>query len=195
MMDQKEIYKTLRETIVEILNEEEMSISTISRKLEGKGFKVHRLILTGYLQALRDLNILKEKEIQPSKIYSVLRVEEKNFYDIIGEYISDHPESGDLCVFVLNKIFKRPILKWELDKCGASKPEFAERVYGEERKDTLDVFESLGIPIGKNMPAYIPKKEYNDEFMDIMTQLLLKTFNLQKYTITKKTQMKLDDSS
>ncbi|MGC8663538.1 MAG: hypothetical protein ACP5SF_03215 [Thermoplasmata archaeon] len=193
-MDQKEIYKTLRETIIEILNQEEMSISSISKKLEKEGFKIHRLILTGYLQALRDLNILKEKEIQPSKIYTVMRIEEKNIYEILTEFFTDHPESGDLCVFVLYKFFKRPILKWEIDRCGASKPEFAERVYGESRKETIDVFDALGIPITKNMPAYVPKKDYYNEYMDIMTQLIIRTFNLQKYTINKKTQLKLDDS-
>ncbi len=193
-MDQKEIYKTLREVIIEILNQEEMSISSISKKLEKQGFRIHRLILTGYLQALRDMNILKEKEIQPSKIYTVMRIEEKNIYEVLSEYITDHQESGDLCVYVLYKFFKRPILKWEIDRCNASKPEFAERVYGESRKETIDVFDALGIPISKNMPAYIPKKEYVNEYMDIITQLVIKTFNLQKYSINKKTQLKLDDS-
>lgn len=191
-MDQKEICKTLRETIVDILNEEEMSISSISKRLEKEGIKIHRLILTGYLQALRDMNILKEKEIQPSKIYAVLKVEERNIYEILSEYISEHPESGDLCVFVLNKIFKRPVLKYEIDRCNASKPEFAERVYGEDRKEAIDVFESMGIPVSKNMPAYVPKKEYNDELMDILTQMVIRTFNLQKYTVNRKTQLKLD---
>lgn len=191
-MDQKEICKTLRETIVDILNQEEMSISAISKRLEKEGIKIHRLMLTGYLQALRDMNILKEKEIQPSKIYAVLKVEERNIYEILGEYISEHPESGDLCVFVLNKIFKRPVLKYEIDRCNASKPEFAERVYGEDRKEAIDVFESMGIPVSKNMPAYVPKKEYNDEFMDILTQMVIRTFNLQKYTVNRKTQLKLD---
>ncbi|MGC8565527.1 MAG: hypothetical protein ACP5R0_03485 [Thermoplasmata archaeon] len=191
-MDQKEICKTLREAIIEILNQEEMSISSISKRLEKEGIKIHRLILTGYLQALRDMNILKEKEIQPSKIYAVLKIEEKNIYEIMSEFISEHPESGDLCVFVLNKLFKRPILKYEIDRCNASKPEFAERVYGDDRKGAIEVFESMGIPVSKNMPAYIPKKDYNEEFMEILTQMVIKTFNIQKYTINKKTQLKLD---
>jgi len=191
-MDQKEICKTLRESIIEILNQEEMSISSISKRLEKEGIKIHRLTLTGYLQALRDMNILKEKEIQPSKIYAVLKIEEKNIYEIMSEFISEHPESGDLCVFVLNKLFKRPILKYEIDRCNASKPEFAERVYGDDRKGAIEVFESMGIPVSKNMPAYIPKKDYNEEFMEILTQMVIKTFNIQKYTINKKTQLKLD---
>ncbi len=191
-MDQKEICKTLREAIIEILNQEEMSISSISKRLEKEGIKIHRLILTGYLQALRDMNILKEKEIQPSKIYAVLKIEEKNIYEIMSEFISEHPESGDLCVFVLNKLFKRPILKYEIDRCNASKPEFAERVYGDDRKGAIEVFESMGIPVSKNMPAYLPKKDYNEEFMEILTQMVIKTFNIQKYTINKKTQLKLD---
>ena len=191
-MNQKEIYKNLKEKIIEILNQDEKSISSISKLLEAQGMKIHRLTLTGYLMALRDLNILKEKEIQPSKIYSVNSVEEKNIYDLIGGFLADHPESGDVCVYILFNLFKRPILKWEIDKCGAGKPEFAEKVYGEERKISLEIMESLGIHISKNMPAYIPKKEYPEEIKNIFMQMIIDGYNLQKYVSSKKTQLKID---
>ncbi len=191
-MNQKEIYRNLKERIIEILNQEEKSISSISKHLEKEGLKIHRLTLTGYLMALRDLNILKEKEIQPSKIYSVNSVEERNIYEIIGEFLADHPESGDVCVYILHTLFKRPILKWEIDKCGAGKPEFAEKVYGEERKISLETLESLGIPVSKNMPAYIPKKEYPEEMKNIFMQMIINGYNLQKYVSSKKMQMKID---
>lgn len=192
MMNQKEIYKNLKERIIEILNQDEKSISSISKQLETEGMKIHRLTLTGYLMALRDLNILKEKEIQPSKIYSVNAVEEKNIYEIIGEYVVEHPESGDLCVYILHQLFRRPILKWEIDRCGGDKPEFAEKVYGDERKIALDILESMGIHISKNMPAYVPKKEYANEFRDILVQMVINGYNLHKYVSNKKTQMKID---
>ncbi|HEU12676.1 MAG: hypothetical protein ACP5G5_00335 [Thermoplasmata archaeon] len=191
-MNQKEIYKNLKERIIEILNQDEKSISSISKQLESEGTKIHRLTLTGYLMALRDLNILKEKEIQPSKIYSVNSVEERNIYEIIGEFISDHPESGDLCVYILHQLFRRPILKYEIDRCCGEKPEYAEKVYGDERKMALDILESMGIHVSKNMPAYVPKKEYVDEFRDILIQMVINGYNLQRFVSNKKTQMKID---
>jgi hypothetical protein len=191
-MNQKEIYKNLKERIIEILNQDEKSISSISKQLELEGTKILRLTLTGYLMALRDLNILKEKEIQPSKIYSVNSVEEKNIYEIIGEYVSEKQESGDMCVYILYQLFKRPILKWEIDKCGAEKPEYAEKVYGDERKMAMDILESMGISISKNMPAYLPKKDYSDDFKEILVQMVINGYNLQRYVSNKKTQMKID---
>ncbi len=191
-MNQKMIYATLKEKIVEILNREEKSISSISKELEKDGIKIHRLILTGYLQALRDLNILKEKEIQPSKIYSVLSNDEKTIYEIIGGYVSEHPESSDLCLYILYKIFKRPILKWELDKCGVGRPEQCDKVYGDERKNAIAILESMNINVPKNMPAYIPKKEYREELEEILIKMVIDSFSLQKYMQVKGTQMKID---
>ncbi len=61
--------KEMRDLLFEILNNDGKSISAISRELEEQGCSIHRLILTGYLRALTDLNILKEKEVPPAKVY------------------------------------------------------------------------------------------------------------------------------
>jgi len=192
-MDQT-IGKTVKEAIIEIIKDGEKSISAISRELEKSGIRLHRLALTGYLMALRDMNIIKEKEVIPSKVYSINVIEEKSIYDIIGKYLMDKQESGDLCVYILYQLFKRPILKWEIDKCGADLPEFAEKYYGEERKRVIDNLEAIGIHINKNSPAYIPQKEYKDELISILMQMIVDGYNLQKYILNKTTQAKLDVS-
>jgi hypothetical protein len=55
--------------LLELLEGRQLSISGLSRELKAGGLDEHRLILTGYLRALRDLNILAEIEVPPSKIY------------------------------------------------------------------------------------------------------------------------------
>ncbi|RXA20272.1 hypothetical protein EQO05_06260 [Methanosarcina sp. MSH10X1] len=57
--------------LLELLEGRQLSISGLSRELKARGIDEHRLVLTGYLRALRDLEILEEREVPPSKIYSL----------------------------------------------------------------------------------------------------------------------------
>jgi len=57
--------------ILGLLDGKQLSISGLSRELKVVGIDEHRLVLTGYLRALRDLEILEETEVPPSKIYSL----------------------------------------------------------------------------------------------------------------------------
>ena len=57
-----EIYNLLK-------NGRQLSISGITRELESRKMKEHRLIVTGYLRALKDLDQINEFDLSPSKIY------------------------------------------------------------------------------------------------------------------------------
>ncbi len=57
--------------ILELLADKQLSISGLTRELKAGGVDEHRLILTGYLRALRDLEVLQEIEVPPSKIYAM----------------------------------------------------------------------------------------------------------------------------
>ena len=57
--------------LLELLEGRQLSISGLSRELKAGGIDEHRLVLTGYLRALRDLKILDEVEVPPSKIYAL----------------------------------------------------------------------------------------------------------------------------
>ena len=59
--------------IIECLGKDGKSISALSKDLESRGIKMHRLIITGYLRAMTDLGYLKEREIPPSKIYQPIK--------------------------------------------------------------------------------------------------------------------------
>jgi len=45
--------------------------------------KIHRLALTGYLWAMADFNVLKEKFVKPSKLYFLLKKDETSIYELI----------------------------------------------------------------------------------------------------------------
>lgn len=106
---------SLYENLVELLEEERMSISSIARELKKQKIDQHRLILTGYLRALRDLDLLREEEIPPSKVYS-LHSRPQDIYTILEARISDHPEHVQfpLAVYVLTKLFQRPCFQREI---------------------------------------------------------------------------------
>ena len=57
--------------LLELLEGRQLSISGLSRELKTEGIDEHRLILTVYLRALRDLKILEEIEVPSSKIYAL----------------------------------------------------------------------------------------------------------------------------
>ena len=49
----------------------QLSISGITRELKARSLNEHRLIVTGYLRALHDLDCLNEFDLSPSKIYTL----------------------------------------------------------------------------------------------------------------------------
>jgi len=55
--------ENLNSKLLELLEGRQLSISGLSRELKARGIEEHRLVLTGYLRALRDLNILEENEV------------------------------------------------------------------------------------------------------------------------------------
>ena len=81
--------------LLELLEGRQLSISGLSRELKAGGIDEHRLILTGYLRALRDLNILEEIEVPPSKIYSLPEKVEEDLPEKIEESSPESsPEKG-----------------------------------------------------------------------------------------------------
>ena len=69
-MKYKNNYGLNIEKVMDILQEEH-SISDLQRKL---GTKTHRLVLTGYLMALKDLGCIEEMSYPPSRIFQVKEV-------------------------------------------------------------------------------------------------------------------------
>ena len=70
--------------ILNEINGEEKSITGIHKSLEEKGINMHRLVLTGYLNAMVELGILREREIKPARIFSFAANSKHDIYSIVG---------------------------------------------------------------------------------------------------------------
>lgn len=109
--------------INEILEDRQLSISGITRELKTEGFNEHRLVLTGYLRALRDMKKINEIEIPPAKVYSLTETDEETFGDIYS-LISNHikPLESNIrlpvAVYIISTLLKRPCFKHELTMVG-----------------------------------------------------------------------------
>ncbi|MGM0770819.1 MAG: hypothetical protein ACQESU_04335 [Halobacteriota archaeon] len=117
--------KDLYTKIYRILEKKQLSISGISRQLKAEGFDEHRLILTGYLRALRDMNKLNEVEIPPSKIYVCVEGSEtldNNLYSLMAKHLHtlDPDARFPVAVCILFSIFERPVFKEELKIMGVN---------------------------------------------------------------------------
>ena len=119
----------LCEKIHEILDGKQLSISGITRELRDNGFNEHRLVLTGYLRALRDLDRLNEVEIPPSKVYT--HVDNEELFDDIYSLIAIHLRNLDfdirvpVGVFTMSALFKRPVFNCELNLVGLNQNNIA----------------------------------------------------------------------
>ncbi|HEC81504.1 MAG TPA: hypothetical protein ENI42_03650 [Thermoplasmatales archaeon] len=191
---------TLQDIILEHLRDKQASISSIHRKLQKEGYKLHRLVITGYLKALADNGILKEQDIKPSKVYSIRsKTSKKNIYHTIGEEIKTLTDSKkkqtQLAIYVLQKLFHRPIFLEELKRCGVETDEInAKKVGGEERIQARKLLSRTTIKIPDRDPAYIieENQEYEKLRQEIMEKTIINTFNIH-HLVLKSKQITLNE--
>ncbi|MDD2666116.1 MAG: hypothetical protein PHD13_07015 [Methanocellales archaeon] len=153
----------LCETLTGMLKEQQLSISAISRLLKKGGCDQHRLILTGYLRALRDIGHLIEEDVPPSKVYSYNSKRDRDIYSLVGERIAsvDANKRFAVGVCVLQHLFNRPCFKQELKLIGLT-PTSTE--WTQESKDpNVRKYRELmdGLNILSDEPAYefVDKKD------------------------------------
>lgn len=108
-----------------MLTGQQMSISAIARELNEEGLEGHRLVITGYLKALRDMGVLREEDIPPSKLYSY-HGKKKGMTKDVHALVRKHIEEVDVgkrfmvSVFVMNTLFNRPCFRQELTLIGTT---------------------------------------------------------------------------
>ncbi|MCD6371078.1 MAG: hypothetical protein J7L63_06260 [Thermoplasmata archaeon] len=193
-MEKGMLGKPLKDIIIELLGKDGRSINSLSKELEKMGIRKHRLILTGYLQAMADMGILRERIIKPAKVFSVQPNKKRSIYEIIGEKAKDIDEdkASDIALYTLYRLFKRPIFMRELEKCGVGVPYHKEKIYGDERKKALLQLLNEGMNIPKNNSAYQPTENYEEEYIQILSELLVEAYDLKNYVNKEKHQMKLE---
>jgi len=184
----------LQDLILEYLRDNQASISSIHRKLQKEGYKLHRLVVTGYLKALADNGIVKEQDIKPSKVYSIRsKTRKQNIYDTVGEEVKNLTDSkkkqAKLAIYTLQKLFHRPIFLEELKRCRIDADEIdAEKIGGEERMQARKLLSRTTIKIPDRNPAYIVKEneEYEKLRQEIMEKIIINIFNVNNLVLKSK---------
>ncbi|WP_406660790.1 hypothetical protein V7O66_13255 [Methanolobus sp. ZRKC3] len=179
---------TLHSKINEILEGKQLSISAITRNLKETGIDEHRLIMTGYLRALRDMGKLNEVEIPPSKVYSMVQeVENEDAFDDLYSAISKHIMGIDtnmrlpVAVHIFTSVLERPIFREEIIKMGISPKTINDTLHtseslvasssNENLKEYISGISKIKIP--PMDPAYEVDRE-TDELIKHSNDLLLK---------------------
>jgi hypothetical protein len=172
--------RDLRAVILDLVKENGKSISAISRELKSRGFDLHRLILTGYLRAMTDLNVLREREVPPSKIYMLVKGKERNIYEMIGSKAREmfgEERSDAVILFALNMLFRRPVFLDELTKAGTKTPVGREATK-EERQEAKQALTKSGYRIPDSSKAYVSEEEsFREDYLELLARILLEAYD------------------
>src|SRR2546425_10889329 len=158
--------RNLKDLIVSSVRIKERSISALAKDLTVIGYKFHRLFLAGYLKALSDVGVLREKEIPPAKVYTASTYRGKTLYESIGEKVraaeSDPRAQARLGASVLYRLFRRPVFLRELRECGFDAIADLPMAPKEEREDARKGLAKLHLQIPTNEPAYVLEDRRNE---------------------------------
>lgn len=190
----------LRYAIFDILKNDGKSISALSRELETKGYKIHRLILTGYLRALTDYNYLREKEIPPAKVYIPVKGNERTIYEIVGDIArqnSEGEETDILILYALGRIFHRSIFIDELKKAGVKTIPNARQASNEERLEARRVVQRSGMKLSDLSQALIfDDRTLEPKYEEMLSMMIVSIMNVSTLVReTKQTKLSLDSPS
>ncbi len=188
--------RNLKDLIVSSVRAKERSISALAKDLTVVGYKFHRLFLAGYLRALSDVGVLREKEIPPAKVYTASTYRGKSLYESVGEKVraaeSDPRAQTRLAASVLFRLFRRPVFLRELRECGFDAVADLPTSSREEREDARKAFAKLHLQIPTNEPAYYVEDRRNEVRDAIITDLVVEKFDMAPLVLETR-QMKLAD--
>ncbi len=184
-LDNSKVEKSLKDEIVSELTYEEKSISGLQKRLEQKGKNTHRLVLTGYLDALVDVGILSEREIKPSRIYSVRSVSGDDIYNkvgIVARMVSDG-NAADNALELLHFLFNRPIFVREIERCNVDLPREYRAVLPLRRSEYIAKLNEQGINVPQSNVMMEPKGRDVSRLMKMMRDLIFVSLNLGRYVM------------
>lgn len=175
--------RNLKDLVLAHVKREERSISALTSQLRKDGYKFHRLFVTGYLKALADVGLLRERQIPPAKVYGASVHRDPNLYEAIGDKCRsvdvDERAQARLAVAVLHKLFRRPVFYRELLECGYDLTPEAVLATKEEKEEALRAFRKLGNAIPSNEPAYYVEDRRNETRDAIIAELLTERYGLR----------------
>jgi len=181
-----ELEKNLRNIILENLPEDGMSISALSRQLRERGIKVHRLELSGYLKAMADMQLLRERDIKPSKVFVPMPEARKSIYEFLGDIVKreeeDENSQSSMALYVLCRLFRRPIFERELRMCGLIGIPKCRSVDDREIAQTRKIALRIGMKLSPGDRALMSEEDYSESYGKILAELLIDMCGLRAYT-------------
>ena len=175
--------RNLKDLVLTYVRKDDRSISALTLALKKDGYKFHRLFVTGYLKALADVGLLREKEIPPAKVYTASVHRERSLYEAVGEKCrqvdTDERAQARLAVAVLHKLFRRPVFYRELKEAGYEITPEAVLATKEEKDESLRAFRKMGVQIPTNEPAYYVEDRKNEVRDAIVAELLTEKYGLR----------------
>lgn len=186
--------KDLKELVIDVLKKDQMSISGVCRELAARGVRLHRLELAGYLKALADMQVLKEKDIKPAKVFSASATRDRNLYELIGEASSEIARSPDdratLAAYCLQRIFKRAVFEMEVARCGLDGSVEGRKATAEERAEAKAVLTRMGYRVPNSDVPTVVEKDLEKQYMLVLAETIIERFNVRSHT-KETTQLKL----
>jgi len=188
--------RNLKDLVISYIRQQERSISSLTKQLKQDGYSFHRLFVTGYLKALADLGVLREKDIPPAKVYTTSAHREPNLYEIVGvrcrEMVKDESDQVRLVVAVLQRLFRRPVFLREIRECGFAGAVDVPLAPREDREEARRGLAKLGLPLPTNEPAYMVQERRNDPRDAILCDIVIERFGMATLVLETK-QMKLTE--
>jgi hypothetical protein len=186
--------KDLRELVTEMLKKDQMSISAVARELNSKGLKLHRLELSGYLKALADMGVLKEKDIKPAKVFSASSIRDRTLHELIGESVSSLVRTPDeratLAAYSLQRLFHRAVFDMEVRRCGLEGTVEGRKATAEERSEAKAMLTRMGYKIPNSDIPTIVEKDLEEPFLLVLSEVVIERFNVRPF-VKGTTQLKL----
>ena len=181
--------------ILNEINGEEKSITGIQKSLEEKGINMHRLVLTGYLNAMVELGILKEKEIKPARIFSYAGQNRHDIYNLIGASMRKYDEenAGYNSLLVLYYLLERPIFSRELEKCDVPIPTKGVRTINSQyRNEYIKKLAEINIKISASSVLIEPVDFDKAGLTKLLNFILVSEYDLKRYMVVNSNQKTLD---
>ncbi len=189
--EEKKKYKL----ILNEINGDEKSITGIQKSLEEKGINMHRLVLTGYLNAMVELGILKEREIKPARIFSFVERSRKDIYFVVGENMKkfDNNNSGYNTLLLLSYLFDRPVFTKEMERCNVDLPKNGfKTVNSKYRDEYIKKLSELDIKIPQSSSLYEPLEKDNNLLSKLISFIFYNEYDIKKYSVVNNNQKTLD---
>ena len=186
--------KDMRELILEVLRKDPTSISGVSRELETRGVKLHRLELTGYLKALAEMGVLRERDIKPAKVFSVSTLRERSFHELLGEgcnaVASDPDERATLSAYCLQTLFRRAVFDMEVRRCGMEGVVRGRKATSEERSEARSFLTKQGYKVPNSDTPTVVEDDMAEQFARVLSHVIVERYSLWQH-VKGTTQTKL----